>query len=160
MSEPTSAESNLNQLLWGASQLFLLGLVSRFHRNYRRFSNTGSTISDPVDRHALLELNRVILYKQRAYLNLFEKDESSPDMKDQVSALLLRQQITDHLDDLHIRLLEHNPKQIAPLIPELDRQRKCWKWDDDSDIVSECISCYEDSHSSFIHWRDELRNRL
>ncbi|HKI44697.1 MAG TPA: hypothetical protein VKA08_05095 [Balneolales bacterium] len=160
MSDPTSAESDRNQLLWGASQLFLLGLVSRFHRNYRRFSDIGSAISEPVDRQALLELTRVILYKQRVYLNLLEKDETNPDMKNQVSALLLRQQITDHLDDLHVRLLEHNPEQISPLIPELDRQRKYWKWDGDSGIMNELIGCCEDSHASFIYWRDELRNRL
>ena len=160
MSDPASAESDQNQLLWGASQLFLLGLVSRFHRNFRRFNNIGSTISEPVDLHALLELTRVILYKQRVYLNLLEQNETSSDRKNQVSSLLLRQQITDHLDDLHVRLLEHNPEQIAPLIPELDWQRTCWKWDDNSDIVSESVTCYEEAHSSFIHWKDELSNRL
>lgn len=160
MTEPNSAESNRNKLFWGASQLFLLGLVSRFHRNYRRFSKIGSSIAEPVDLYALLELSRIILYKQRAYLNLLEKDDSDPDVNNQVSALLLRQQITDHMDDLHVRLLEHDPDQIAPLIPELDQQRRIWKWDDDSDITNGSLCLFEDSHTSFIRWRDELRNRL
>lgn len=160
MSEPNSAESNRNKLFWGASQLFLLGLVSRFHRNYRRFSRGGTAISDPVDQQSLLELTRIILYKQRVYLNLLEKDESGYGMQEEVGALLLRQQITDHLDDLHVRLLEHNPEQIAPLIPELDQQRKRWKWDDDENTTDLLISSFEDSHSSFIRWRDGLRSRL
>jgi|GEM_PF-5524773 len=158
MSEENPAESNLNQLFWGASQLFLLGLVSRFHRNYKRFSSTESSIAEPIDRHALLELSRIILYKQRVYLNLLEKNQLDPEMNDQISALLLQQQITDHLDDLHVRLLEHDPELIAPLIPELDRQRKCWKWDSDS--ADDSANHYDDAHSSFLQWRDELRNQL
>ncbi len=160
MNDQNPAESNRNQLFWGVSQLFLLGLVSRFHRNYKRFSNTESSIVEPVDRHTLLELSRVILYKQRVYLNLLEKSQADPDMNDQIGALLLQQQITDHLDDLHVRLLEHDPEQIAPLIPELDRQRKGWKCDYDSDPIDVPITHYADAHSSFLQWRDELRNGL
>lgn len=157
MSEPNSAESNHNRLFWGASQLFLLGLVSRFHRNYRRFSQPESSIAEPVDRHALLELTQVVLYKQRVYLNVIETDGTEDNMDEQISALLLLQQISDHLDDLHVRLLEHDPDLIAPLIPELDRQRKSWKWDQqDGSEYRE----HKDAYSSFIHWKDELNRRL
>ncbi len=160
MSEQEPATPDWNRLFWSASQLFMLGLVSRFYRNYERFGTSGSEKKVPADAASLLELTRTILYKQRTYLNLLAKEADSIRPSDRISALLLHRQIADYLDDLHIRLLEHDPDRIVPLIPGIDRQRKQWRWNPDDDPFGELSYDYQLSYTSLLRWKEELARQL
>jgi len=119
-----SESNDLKTLLWSASHLLTIGLVSRFFRNYNRYKET--TYSHP-DKKALEQLCRQISHKLHAYRGILSASEASESPHYQTAGLLLQQQIYDTYEDLHHRLLYLDANLIADIIPLIDEQMRFWE---------------------------------
>lgn len=119
-----SESTDLKSLLWSASHLLTIGLVSRFFRNYNRYKET--TYSHP-DKIVLKQLCRQISHKLHAYRGILSASESSESPHYQTAGLLIQQQLHDAYEDLHHRLLYLDAELIADIIPLIDEQMRFWK---------------------------------
>jgi len=123
-----------NRLLWGASSVLTLGIVSKFAASFRRCHH--EKVNTQVNFAALLRSAKQKIQSVETITSLRE-DEPDP-LKDTI-LMLLRQQIYDYLHEVHQELLENEVDQIIEIIPLIDKLMRFWHPDrshtkDDAEI--------------------------
>jgi len=126
LSEDNSEEQNYNRLLWSASYVLSLGIISKFTAGYRRQRDETSTDINSKDLDKLLHQ---IQQKFDAIENMADTPQKYRDVYCETLLLILRKQISDALHELHQELLDCEVNTIIDIIPLLDQLRSFWQPD-------------------------------
>lgn len=119
----TEEDTELRQF-WGFSRMLMLGMLQRFHYNYKRYQPDGPESA---------ELPGVLLerlhYQAYVFHNRLISEEAT--LTESGSRLVIGQKIYNLLYQIHHQLLDYDASEIAGLIPQLDRQLAFWSPDED-----------------------------
>ena len=114
-----------SRLLWGASSVLTLGIISKFAASFRRShqQDKGDETKTNTNIAPLLNSARQKIHSAENIISV--RDEEVNPLQETM-LLLLRQQIYDYLHEIHQELLEREVEQIINVIPLLDKLIRFW----------------------------------
>jgi len=117
-----------NRLLWSASYVLSLGIISKFTAGYRRQREELSKEVDArLGKRDLDKLLHQIQQKFDAIENMADTPQKYRDVYCETFLLILRKQVSDALHELHQQLLDYEVDTIIDIIPLLDQLRSFWQ---------------------------------
>lgn len=127
LSQNEQSEPGENRRFAGLVNLLFLGMINRFHFNYKRYRED----APPVTRQQVLRMCKDISYKLFAYRNALLTPEPAQENEQDTdiygaTLLVLAKQIFDLMYQMHHSLLELPVEEIAQTIPSVDKLLARW----------------------------------
>jgi len=119
-----SSDDFESRLLWGASSVLTLGIVSKFAASFRRSHQQEN--EDKDIKTNLAPLLHSARQKIQSAENIISVRDEEVNPLQETMLLLLRQQIYDYLHEIHQELLDRDVEHIVGVIPLLDKLLRFW----------------------------------